>query len=130
MRELVAMWYSRVPPHERNKPVLALDGRLYTPSDIYREVMAGTPLGERLQRALEAVRLSTSAQVLVYQFWGVGKARALKWVEQLPKGFSVVSIGGEVIDKDRLRQLIESEQGIGRTAIETEAMAAISILKM
>ena len=130
MKELVASWYSRLPPNERDKPVLSLDGRLYTPSDIYREVMAGTQLGERLQRMLEAVRLSTSAQALVYQFWGVGKARALNWVEQLPRGFSVVSIGGEVIDKDRLRKLIESEQGIGRTAIETEAMAAISILKM
>jgi len=130
MKELVAMWYNRLPPHERSKPVLSLDGKLYTPDDIYREVMAGTPLGERLQRMLEAIRVSTPLATLVQQFWSVGKARALAWVESLPENFSIVTISGEVIDKKRLRQLIESEQGFGRAAIESEAMAAISLLKM
>jgi hypothetical protein len=130
MKELVAMWYNRLPPQERSKPVLSLDGKLYTPDDIYREVMAGTPLGERLQRMLEAIRVSTPLATLVQQFWGVGKARALAWVDSLPENFSIVTISGEVIDKKRLRQLIESEQGFGRAAIQSEAMAAISLLKM
>jgi hypothetical protein len=130
MREFVAMWYSRIPPHERDKPVLMLDGRLYTPSDIYREVMAGSQLGQRLQNMIEAVRVSTSLEMLVHQFWGVGKARALKWVELLPRNFSIVSIGGEVIDRERLRQMIEYEQDIGRKAIEVEARTAINILKI
>jgi replicative DNA helicase len=130
VKELVVSWYSRVPPHERDKPVLILDGRLYTPSDIYREVVAGTPLGEKLQRVLESVRLSTSLQTLVYQLWEVGKARALKWVEDLPPNFSMVTIGGEVIDKNRLRQLIEAGTGIGAKAIEAEARMAVQLLKM
>jgi replicative DNA helicase len=130
VKELVASWYSRLPPHERDKPVLSLDGRLYTPSDIYREVMAGTPLGERLQRVLESLRLSTSLQTLVYQFWDVGRARALKWVDELPPNFSMVTINGEVIDRNRLRQLIEAGTGIGAKAIETEAYMALQLLKM
>jgi len=118
------------PPHERDKPVLSLDGRLYTPSDIYREVMAGTPLGERLQRVLESLRLSTSLHALVYQFWDVGRARALKWVDELPPNFSMITISGEVIDRNRLRQLIEAGTGIGAKAIETEARMAVQLLKM
>jgi len=129
LRALIEMWYSRIPAHERDKPVLSYRGRLYTPSDIYREVVAGTRLGEELQRLVEAVRLSTSVNALVAQFWGVGKARALKWVEALPENFSIVAVDGSVVDKKGLRMLIEAERGLGAKAIETEALAAIQLLK-
>jgi len=129
LRSFIEMWYARVPVHERDKPVLMYRGRLYTPSDIYREVVAGTRLGEELQRLVEAVRLSTSINALVAQFWGVGKARALRWVEALPENFTIVAINGSVIDKKGLRMLIEAERDLGAKAIETEALAAIYLLK-
>jgi hypothetical protein len=57
---VVRAWYNRLPPAERDLPILILDGIAYTPNMVLAEVTRGSIVGERLQRLLEEGRLGNS----------------------------------------------------------------------
>jgi hypothetical protein len=57
---VVRAWYNRLPPAERDLPIVILDGVAYTPNMVLAEVMRGSIIGDRLQRLIEEGRLGTS----------------------------------------------------------------------
>jgi len=57
---VVRAWYNRLPPAERDLPIVILNGVAYTPNMVLAEVTRGSPIGDRLQRLIEEGRLGTS----------------------------------------------------------------------
>jgi len=60
--DVIRRWYSRLPPAERDLPIVIYQGVAYTPTMIYSEVMRGTPLGEILQRYVETGSIGTTRE--------------------------------------------------------------------
>ncbi len=50
----IERWYSRLPPEERDIPVLDCCGRLWTPRQVLEQVRSGKPPAELLQRLIES----------------------------------------------------------------------------
>lgn len=59
---LVRRWFSRLPPLERDLPLLIVNGLAYTPRAVLQEVERGTALGARLQAMIESGSLGTTLQ--------------------------------------------------------------------
>jgi hypothetical protein len=57
---VVKAWYNRLPPAERDLPIVILGGVAYTPNMVLAEVTRGSIIGDRLQRLIEEGRLGTS----------------------------------------------------------------------
>jgi len=91
--EYVRRWYSRIPELEKDLPVLLYNGKVYTPREIYNEVVRGTALGRKLQEKLE--ELGSAYSFSYEDLRGldyVAKIRAEQVIKNLPKGFKMVSI--------------------------------------
>ncbi|MCD6407331.1 hypothetical protein J7L81_05625 [Candidatus Aerophobetes bacterium] len=107
-REFVERWYSSIPEFERDLPIILVDGRVYTPREIYNEVMKGTPLGEKLQMELERLR---SPHSLTYE--DLRKLQEVAWervkriVKGLPKDFSVVSLSGMIVRGEKIAEVLK-----------------------
>jgi hypothetical protein len=125
----VRAWFSRIPEFERDLPIILVDGAVYTPREVLREVEAGTALGLKMQRMLEQMR---SSPTQTSDFIEVGRARALKKVESLPEDFSIIAIGEQfepvVADKNKIKQMIMQGVGLGAAAIDYEAKRAMKLL--
>jgi len=97
-KEFIEDWYRRIPELERDLPIILIEGRVYTPREVYNEVMRGTRLGELMQSKLE--RLS-SPNSLTYEDLAelrqVALERAKKVVEKLPRDFSIIAISGKIV---------------------------------
>lgn len=61
-RELVRRWFSKLPEHEKDLPIIIYNGVAYTPRMILMEVERGTPVGEYLQRKLEVGSYGTTPE--------------------------------------------------------------------
>jgi len=57
---VIRRWFGRLPPGERDMPLVVLDGRFFSPRDVLREVEAGTQLGARLRAKVDAGTLGTT----------------------------------------------------------------------
>jgi len=124
----VRSWYSRIPGVERDLPVLLHNGKVYTPREVYNEVMRGSALGRELQEKLERVHAGYSFALddlkgLDY----IARKRVEKIIENLPPGFSIVSIvNGE-------RRVYRKEEIIGspiyEKMVEKEKRKIIEILR-
>ena len=124
----IKWWYSRIPPVERNLPVLLHRGRVYSPNEIYYEVMKGTKIGEELQMKLEAIRAEHSFSLedlkgLDY----IARKRVEEIIKNLPDDFSMVAIvNGErrVIGKS---EFINSP--LFNKAVEEEKRKIVKVLR-
>jgi len=96
-KEFIERWYSSIPPIERDLPILLIDGKVYSPREVYEEVMKGTELGNRMQEKIERIR---SSQSLTYgdlrEIEHVARERVMWVLRNLPKNFSIVSLSGKV----------------------------------
>jgi len=93
-RAFVMSWYSRIPPAERTLPIIMYNGKVYTPEEVYREVMAGTRLGGALQAKIERLRASHSyALDDLKELDYVARKRVERVIKNLPPDFSLVAIG-------------------------------------
>lgn len=95
-KAFISSWYNKIPPVERTLPIIMHNGRVYTPKEVYEEVMRGTKVGEELQRKIERLRSSHSyglddLKELDY----VARKRVEKIIKNLPPDFSLVAIGLE-----------------------------------
>jgi len=94
-KEFVRKWYNGIPPVERNLPILLHNGKVYTPNEIYNEVMKGTKLGEELQMKLE--RLSASHSFTIDDLKEVNylaELRVEEVLKNLPNDIILTAIGG------------------------------------
>ena len=119
-KEFVSVWYHRIPETEKDLPVLLYNGKVYTPREIYNEVMRGSGLGDKLQRKLEELHSMHSFSYedlrgLDY----IAKIRAEKVIKNLPKGFTIVSISqngrttwtpDELMKSDLFKKAVEYEK--------------------
>lgn len=124
----VTNWYKKIPELERDLPVLLYNNKAYTPREIYNEVINDTPLGNKLQEKLEELGSGTSFSYgdlrgLDY----IAKLRVEKVLNNLPKGFSLVSVinGKRIVwNKDSLKN---SE--LFKQAVEFEKKQVVKILQ-
>ena len=124
----VSKWYSKIPEMEKDLPILLVDGRTYTPREIYEEVMKGSKLGSKLQMKLESMyKRATSPHTFSYEdireIRQVAYERVKRVIENLPKGFSIVSVSGEVVSGEKILDVI------GKKAIEYEMEKVIKLLR-
>jgi hypothetical protein len=61
-KDLVTRWFNKISPVEQNMPLLVLSGLAYTPRQTLDEVTRGTPIGDQLQKLIEAGRFGTAME--------------------------------------------------------------------
>jgi len=111
--DAVSRWISRLPPAERNLPLLVVDNVAYSPNDALAEVRAGTPLGRKLQAMIETGRWGTPDEVL--------EALAAERLKKLYRERPDVRITsqGKKTSKELIEE-IEKRTKLGRELIESE----------
>jgi len=111
--DAVSRWVSRLPPAERDLPLLVVDNVAYSPNDALAEVRAGTPLGRRLQTMIETGRWGTPEEVL--------EALAAERLKKLYRERPVVriTIGGKWTSEELIRE-IEKRTPLGEELIRSE----------
>jgi len=116
MREIVIRWFERIPPVERDEPLIIdeVTGRAYSPREVLREVLRGTSLGERLQRKIERGSLGN---LMTRE---LAKKRVLRMLENLPPEVQLATFSGKTYSREELIYLVQREIGVGRMLIETE----------
>jgi len=123
-RAFVMSWYNRIPPAERTLPIIMYNGKVYTPEEVYREVMAGTRLGEALQAKIERLRSSHSyALDDLKELDYIARKRVEQVIKNLPPDFSLVSISGIY----RPEELLKSP--FAQKAIEAEKKKVVKLLR-
>jgi len=127
-KAFVSSWYSKVPPVERKFPILMHNGKMYTPDEIYREVMSGTRLGEELQTKLERLSASHSfALDDLKELDYIARKRAEEVIKNLPPDFSLVSI------KDGRRIVYKPDELLNspffQKAVEVEKKKIVKLLR-
>lgn len=122
-KELVSEWYSKIPEIERDLPIILVDGKVYTPREVYEEVMNGTELGEKMQETLERYRESHSATY--DELKTIAEERVKKILSWLPKDFSIVSLSGKVA-----KGADEIYKAIGDEAVRYEMNNILRIVRL
>lgn len=122
-KELVSKWYSKIPELERDLPIILVDGKVYTPREVYEEVMKGTELGEKMQETLERYRESHSATY--GELKKIAEERVKKILSWLPEDFSIVSLSGKVAKGSD-----EIYKAIGDIAVKYEMNNILRIVRM
>ena len=127
-KEFVEKWYSGIPEMEKDLPIILLDGKVYTPREIYEEVMKGSELGDKLQMKLEIMyQRATSAHTFSYEdireIRQVAYERVKKIIENLPKDFSIASFSGRIVSGKKIFD------AIGKKAVEYEMERVIKLLR-
>jgi len=96
-KEFIESWYRRIPELERDLPIILIEGRVYTPREVYNEVMRGTRLGELMQGKLERLASpNTMTYEDIAELRQVAFERAKKIANKLARDFSIVSISGRI----------------------------------
>lgn len=109
----VESWVSKLPPAERNLPLLVVDSVAYSPSDALAEVRAGTALGRKLQTLIETGRWGTPKETL--------EALAAERLKKLYRERPIVriTIDGKKTSKELIQE-IDKRTKLGRDLIESE----------
>jgi len=127
--ERVRAWFERLPPAERDLPIIILEGVAYTPRMILAEVSRGTPLGERLQAMVETGRLGTT----MAEVESLAKLRLKELLSRLPPDKPIVATLGipekTYTPRELLRE-IEMQTEAGRQWVEAEIRTMRRVLEM
>ena len=116
-------WFNRLPPAERDKPLLMLGGIAYTPRAALGEVERGTPEGRQLQTLVESGRFGTTSMDEIT----IAKIRLKMELQRYPPDKPIVAtlpsagLPGRTYTPQELISEIESETGVGRRWIESES---------
>ena len=127
-KEFVEKWYSKVPELERDLPIILVDGVVYTPREIYTEVVVkGSELGEKLQAKLEEMhKKATSSNTFSYEdlreIQQIAYERVKRVIDKLPKGFSLASFSGRIVSGRKIMTVI------GKDAIKYEMKKIMKLL--
>lgn len=92
-KEFIQRWYAKIPELERDLPIIMIDNRVYTPREVYNEVMANTDLGRQMQAKLEKLASPyTFTYEDIKEINYIARKRVEQTIKNLPRGFSLVSI--------------------------------------
>ncbi len=120
----VKAWYDRLPPYERDLPIIILEGYAYTPRMILSEVERGTDIGRKLQKYVESGRLGTTLR----QEQQLAKIRLKEILGKMPEKPIIASLSGKTYTPSQLLKEIEQETGIGKQWIQNEIKHAKRML--
>lgn len=123
MREFIEAWYRRIPEMERDLPVILVGDRVYTPREVYEEVVRGTKLGEVMQSKIERMASLNSYEDL-RELKQVALERVKRILEDLPEDFSIVSLDGKIAKGK------EIFKAIGKAAVEYEMSRVAKLIRL
>lgn len=106
-------WYNRLPEWEKDLPILFMDGRYWTPREIYEEVGRGGVVASMLLRMLKAPQPQEYMRELA-------KARLLTLIEKYPVDVATLSLEHPVYTAEELKSLIERDIDFGAEMIDNE----------
>lgn len=118
----VRAWFNRLPPYERDLPLLILNGVAYTPRMALAEVERGTAVGARLQALIEAGRFGTTAE----QELALAKIRLKELLAKFPPDKPIVAtigtpeLPGRAYTPRELLEEIQRQTPRGRQWIQAE----------
>lgn len=109
---VVKRWYDRLPEAERNLPIVHVGHVVYTPSQILFEVSRGSPLGEQLQKMVEAGDFGTPLE----------KIAEMRLEQLLKQGipYDIVTLSGRVLTPQELLEEIKKRTPLGKQLIQAE----------
>ena len=125
---IVRRWFNRLPPYERDNPLVLLNGVAYTPRQVLAEVERGTPTGEKLQKLIEAGRFGTQLN----DAWKLAKIRLKEILKKYPEKPIVAVLPEEyTYTPSQLIKEIEQEtpQGVVWIKGEIQQMARLMQLR-
>lgn len=126
----VRAWFNRLPPVERDLPIVILDGLAYTPRAILMEVERGSPIGERLQVLVESGRIGTAYSEEI----ALLKLRLKELLSRYPMDEPLVATIGELpgrayTPRDLIRE-IEIGTSVGLQWVEAERRHVLRLLSL
>lgn len=127
--QLIYRWFSRLPPLERDLPLVVLDGRAYTPRAVLEEVRRGTALGERLQMAVESGALGASPR----EEEELAKLRLRAILSRYPPDAPIVAtlgLPGRVYTARELMEEVEGGTGVGAQWVRAELERCRVLLRL
>ena len=132
MLEAVERWFKRLPPDERDMPILRYKGRSWTPRQILREVRAGTSIGKELQEHLERLVLGLHEGEIPLE---LAEERLLMWLEEFkrkygPKAPVFITLTEGPISAEELIRQIRERRGLGGELLETEREYIMEMLRL
>lgn len=114
----IQSWVSRLPPAERDLPMVVYDSMAYSPNTVLAEVRAGTPLGRELQRKVERGQIGTPEETLE----ALAEARLLKLLQERP--VTVIRLvepwKKPELSPEELKEEIRKKTPLGRRLIAEE----------
>jgi hypothetical protein len=126
--KVVKRWFERLPPTERDLPIVILNGIAYSPRAILWEVQRGTSVGERLQLLVEAGRLGTTMQ----EEFALAKIRLEQILKRYPNVPIVASLSLEpraLTPQDLIREIERGTQ-IGMQFIQAELQHMRNVIRL
>lgn len=122
-KDVVTAWYSKIPPLERNQPIIVLGTSAYNPNQVLNEVSQGTPLGNRLQEQIEKRQFTAAIDK-----YALALLRLRERLGKMPPDARIAH-GTRVFSPQELLKEIESGTAVGRSFIEDEVKRVEEVLK-
>lgn len=115
-RQLMRLWFSKLPPYERDLPLLTVQDKTYTPRQAVAEVEKATHVGAELQRLVETLSLG-----LVDEY-ALAKRRLLEMLATLPEKplVGTLLIPERTFTPSQLASEIRRETALGKQWIRNE----------
>jgi len=132
MLEAVRRWLRRLPPDERDMPILRHAGRSWTPRQILAEVERGTSLGRELQAQLERLVLGLSEEEIPLQL-AEERLRAFleRFIEQFGEEKPVfITLSEGAIPAGELLRQVRERRGLGAELLDGERKYVLSLLRL
>ena len=132
MLEAVRRWLRRLPPDERDMPILRYAGRSWTPRQILAEVERGTPLGRELQARLERLVLGLSEEEIPLQ---LAEERLRVFLERFIEQFGeeepvFITLSEGAIPAGELLRQVRERRGLGAELLDSERKYVMSLLRL
>lgn len=115
-KSVISSWISRLGVQERNLPLIIYQGGVYSPQAVYDEVMRGSPLGDALQKLVEARSFGTTYA----DEQAVAKLRLTEIMRAKPERPLFATLSGKTFTPSELLAEIQNETEIGRQWISNE----------
>ena len=117
--EVVRRWFERLPPAERDLPIIIYEGVAYSPRAILSEVERGTPTGEYLQRKLESGSLGTTEEEL-YRLALIRLKEILKRYPPNKPVIATLTYPPKALTPQEIIKEVEEGTPLGRKLVEAE----------
>jgi len=124
---IIETWYLKLSDMEKKLPLMKLDGKMYSPEQIYLEVKNKTTNGQKLQNKVESLMVGSTLDEQ-----DVAEARLVQLLTERPVRVAALvdpAEGKEEFSSQELIERIKKKDKLGKSLLETEIKQMIATIK-